>query len=107
MRELQNFIERAVILSPYSVLRAPVQELEPVSHFAEPTLPITGLAELQRDHIVCALKAANWVVGGRNGAAELLGMKRSSLVYRMKKLSISRGQMVAHESAIKGSGKCN
>ena len=52
--------------------------------------PMTGLEEVERDHIVRALEASNWVVGGRNGAAERLGMKRTSLVYRMRKLRISR-----------------
>jgi formate hydrogenlyase transcriptional activator len=45
---------------------------------------------MERDQIVRALEASNWVVGGRNGAAERLGTKRTSLVYRMKKLSIKR-----------------
>jgi formate hydrogenlyase transcriptional activator len=90
VRELQNFIERAVILSPHSVLRAPTSELEPVNAHREFNLPISGLAEVERDHILHALEASNWVIGGRNGAAERLGMRRTSLVYRMKKLRISR-----------------
>jgi formate hydrogenlyase transcriptional activator len=51
---------------------------------------MTGLEQVQRDHIVRALEASNWVVGGRNGAAQRLGMKRTSLVYRMQKLRIQR-----------------
>jgi formate hydrogenlyase transcriptional activator len=91
VRELQNFIERAVILSPHTVLRAPTSELEPFSAYkGAANLPITGLEEIERDHIVRALEASNWVVGGRNGAAERLGMKRTSLVYKMRKLRISR-----------------
>src|SRR5712664_2869784 len=90
VRELQNFIERAVILSPHTVLRAPTSELEPFNSRRESNLPISGLAQIERDHILYALEASNWVVGGRNGAAERLGMKRTSLVYRMKKLRISR-----------------
>jgi formate hydrogenlyase transcriptional activator len=90
VRELQNFIERAVILSPRTVLRAPTSELEPFSAHKGSNLPITGLEEVERDHIVRALEASNWVVGGRNGAAGRLGMKRTSLVYRMRKLQISR-----------------
>jgi formate hydrogenlyase transcriptional activator len=96
VRELQNFIERAVILSPGSVLRAPISELDPFrahDHANIPTTglePITGLQEVERDHIIRALEASNWVVGGRTGAAERLGMKRTSLVYRMQKLRISR-----------------
>ena len=90
IRELQNFIERAVILSPHRVLRAPTSELEPFNSRRESNLPINGLAQVERDHILHALEASNWVIGGRTGAAERLGMKRTSLVYRMKKLRISR-----------------
>jgi formate hydrogenlyase transcriptional activator len=90
VRELQNFIERAVILSPHSTLRAPVSELVPLSSPMEITAPMSGLAEVERDHILRALAATNWVIGGRNGAAARLGMKRTSLVYRMKKLRILR-----------------
>ena len=90
VRELQNFIERAVILSPGTVLRAPTSELEPFSVRNGSNLPITGLEEVERDHIVRALEASQWVVGGRNGAAQRLGMKRTSLVYKMRKLRISR-----------------
>jgi formate hydrogenlyase transcriptional activator len=90
VRELQNFIERAVILSPHSVLRAPTSELESFHERAEANFPMTGLEEVERDHIVRALEASNWVVGGRNGAAARLGMKRTSLAYRMRKLRISR-----------------
>jgi len=90
VRELQNFIERAVILSPYTVLRAPTSELEPFSAHGGSTLPLRVLDEVERDHIVHVLEASNWVVGGRTGAAERLGMKRTSLVYKMRKLRICR-----------------
>jgi formate hydrogenlyase transcriptional activator len=102
IRELQNFIERAAILSPGSVLRAPTSELDPfranrAANISMASLdpmtglqPMSGLQEVERDHIIRALKASNWVVGGRNGAAERLGMKRTSLVYRMQKLRITR-----------------
>jgi formate hydrogenlyase transcriptional activator len=91
IRELQNFIERAVILSPDSILRAPVAELEPFHTHREQEVVLNGLSEVERDHIVRALEASNWVIGGRNGAAERLGMKRTSLLYRMRKLGINRG----------------
>jgi formate hydrogenlyase transcriptional activator len=90
VRELQNFIERAVILSPQSTLRAPTSELEPFQLPKESAVPINGLAEVERDHILRALEVSNWVIGGRSGAAVRLGMKRTSLVYRMKKLRIRR-----------------
>jgi formate hydrogenlyase transcriptional activator len=99
VRELQNFIERAVILSPYSVLRAPTSELEPCSAHKGLTAPLTGLQDIERAHILRALEASDWVVGGRNGAAERLGMKRTSLVYRMRKLRISRTNGAQRKSA--------
>src|ERR1700722_6755474 len=90
VRELENFIERAVILSPHTVLRAPVWELEQLRTHIESIMPMTGLDEVKRDHILRALEASNWVVGGRNGAADRLGMKRTSLVCKMRKLRINR-----------------
>jgi formate hydrogenlyase transcriptional activator len=102
IRELQNFIERAVILSPHSVLRPPVAELEPFHAQCESDLAISGLAEVERDHIIRALEASDRVVGGRNGAAARLGMKRTSLVYRMQKLGINRQHALPGESARKG-----
>jgi formate hydrogenlyase transcriptional activator len=90
VRELQNFIERAVILSPQAILRAPTSELESFQSAKATGVAMNGLAEVERDHILRALEATNWVIGGRNGAATRLGMKRTSLVYRMKKLRICR-----------------
>ncbi|HTX33767.1 MAG TPA: sigma 54-interacting transcriptional regulator [Bryobacteraceae bacterium] len=96
VRELQNFIERAVILSAHSVLCAPISELDAIQSQTEtssrgmPIESITGLQEVERDHILRALDASNWVVGGSTGAAQRLGMKRTSLLYRMRKLSIRR-----------------
>src|ERR1700735_5338704 len=87
IRELQNFIERAVILSPQSPLRAPTSELETLQPHKESNAPMNGLAEVERDHILRALEASNWVI---SGAAARLGMKRTSLAYRMKKLRIRR-----------------
>jgi formate hydrogenlyase transcriptional activator len=100
IRELQNFIERAVILSPQSVLSAPTSELEPFHPRKESNVPMNGLAEVERDHILRALEASNWVIGGRNGAAERLGMKRTSLVYRMKKLRITRPAAVPQQRSV-------
>jgi formate hydrogenlyase transcriptional activator len=100
IRELQNFIERAVILSPQSVLRAPVSELEPFQPDKQSTVPLNGLAEVERDHILRALEASNWVIGGQSGAAARLGMKRTSLVYRMKKLRINRPAMVPQKGSL-------
>jgi formate hydrogenlyase transcriptional activator len=104
IRELQNFVERAVILSPHAVLRAPVGELEPFQPRQERNVSMSGLAEVEREHIVRALEASNWVVSGPNGAAERLGMKRTSLVYRMHKLGIKRRSAVPHTTPGKSRG---
>jgi formate hydrogenlyase transcriptional activator len=92
VRELQNFIERAVILSKDGELRAPLSELKPSQEAprAEPTLESKTLRDLEREHILEALQKSNWVVGGPSGAASRLGMKRTSLLYRMEKLKIFR-----------------
>lgn len=90
IRQLQNFIERSVILSPHSTLRVPISELQsPCSHRVFP-LPNAGLDEIKRDHILRVLEASNWVVGGENGAARRLGLKRTSLLYKMQRLQITR-----------------
>jgi len=99
VRELQNFIERAVILSPGSSLRAPLDELtqetvhstedewtQKTVHSTENHLPT--LEEMERQHVLRALKEANWVTGGPKGAAAKLGMKRTTLAYRIRKLGI-------------------
>src|SRR5215469_8241493 len=86
VRELQNFVERAVILSPHAILRAPISELEPFHTPKEGTVRMKGLAEVERDHILRALEASDWVIGGQNGAAERLGMKRTSMVVCAKLL---------------------
>ncbi len=95
VRELQNFIERAVILSPESVLRAPASELEPFPLNKERIVPMNGLAEVERDQIRRALEASDWVI---SGAAARLGMKRTSLIYRMKKLRIHRPPSVLEKT---------
>jgi len=87
IRELQNFIERSVVLTRGTELRAPVAEL------TSKKLPDTGihtLADAERTHIKAILRETNWVVGGRNGAAARLGLNRTTLIARMRKLGISR-----------------
>lgn len=88
IRELQNFIERSVILSDGTVLRPPLAELKH-SGYVEPQGAIT-LQDAERDHILKILSQTRWVVAGPNGAAARLGMKRSTLYFRMQKLGISR-----------------
>jgi formate hydrogenlyase transcriptional activator len=99
IRELQNFIERAVILSPQSTLRAPTSELESFQSPKEQNVPMNGLAAVERDHILRALEASNWVT---SGAAVRLGMKRTSLAYRMKKLGIRRSAEVPQKRSAAG-----
>ena len=88
VRELQNFIERAVILSPGSELRAPLEDLDWSKQVA---LPQAGtLAEAECGHILKALKETGWVVGGPRGAARKLGLKRTTLIGKMRKMGILR-----------------
>jgi formate hydrogenlyase transcriptional activator len=101
IRELQNFIERAVILSPQSTLRAPTGELEPFRSPKKPNVPMNGLAEVEREHILRALEASNWVI---SGAATRLGMKRTSLAYRMMKLRIRRPPEIPQKRSASAGG---
>jgi formate hydrogenlyase transcriptional activator len=93
VRELQNFIERAVILSPGSTLRPPLDELlDDLKGAIVPNPPakLTTLEEVEREHVLRAIRESNWIIGGPNGAAARLGMKRTTLTYRIRKLNISR-----------------
>jgi formate hydrogenlyase transcriptional activator len=105
IRELQNVIERAVILSAGPVLNVPLSEIQsrpapaaigsngnPDRKFESPAgRDIRSvLEETERNHILSVLSRTNWVVAGPNGAAEQLGMKRSTLQLRMHKLGLSR-----------------
>jgi formate hydrogenlyase transcriptional activator len=87
VRELQNFVERAVILSPGTSLRAPLEELKQDTTKAS-TTSLSTLEEMEREHVLRALRESNWVTGGPNGAAVRLGMKRTTLAYRIRKLGI-------------------
>ncbi len=88
VRELQNFIERAVIVSPGTTLRAPVGELKEASVRVAPNSNLSTLKEVERDYVMRAIRESNWVLGGPNGAAARLGMKRTTLAYRIRKLNI-------------------
>jgi formate hydrogenlyase transcriptional activator len=91
VREMQNVIERAVILSPGPSLQVPLADLRPAETQPEPpTAAAVTLADAEREHILSALREAGWVLGGPNGAAARLGMKRSLLYWKMKKLGITR-----------------
>jgi formate hydrogenlyase transcriptional activator len=88
IRELQNFIERSVILSSGNVLQAPFESLKAAAT-TEAQEAVT-LEEAERNHIRKTLDQTRWVVSGPNGAAARLGIKRSTLYFRMQKLGISR-----------------
>ena len=98
VRELENFIERAVILTPGRTLQIPLAELEPpagrrrsdAAGAASATGLVTTLEEAERAHILTALEQAKWIVGGARGAAARLGMKRTTLQWKMRKLGITR-----------------
>jgi formate hydrogenlyase transcriptional activator len=93
VRELENVIERAVILSRGSELQVSVGDLK--SPTAPPDKTANGdvtLADAERQHILRALRDSKWVLGGAGGAAARLGMKRTTLQSKMKKLGISRPQ---------------
>jgi formate hydrogenlyase transcriptional activator len=106
VRELENLIERAVLLSPGRELRIPVSELKasafagansassssflPLTPSASSTASISTLEEAERQHILRALRHTEWRVAGPRGAAAILGMKRTTLQARMRKLGIRR-----------------
>lgn len=90
VRELQNFIERSVILTTGNVLRPPMTELKPrKTPPSKPGSETATLQDMEREHILQTLRASNWVIGGPRGAAVRLGLKRTSLIYRIQKLGIS------------------
>ena len=91
IRELENLVERAVILSTGRDLVVPLSELK-MSHAANHTAQVSTLESAEREHIIRALNAANWVIGGPAGAAAKLGMKRTTLQSKMQKLGIARPQ---------------
>jgi formate hydrogenlyase transcriptional activator len=94
VRELQNIIERAVILSPGNVLMLPLEELKQAIQ-ANPVNPpsdngVTKLEDAAREHIIQALAATNWVLGGPRGAGARLGLARTTLISKMQRLGIKR-----------------
>jgi formate hydrogenlyase transcriptional activator len=104
IRELENLTERAVLLSPGRELRVPLAELKSDVNIADGSLslpallaastptasPVTTLEEAERQHILRALRQTEWRIAGPKGAATLLGMKRTTLQARMRKLGIRR-----------------
>jgi formate hydrogenlyase transcriptional activator len=94
VRELENFMERSVILSSDSELQAPLSELTlttsmPVNSGAHAPAPVgRSLEDVERRHIAEVLEQARGVIGGKGGAAEILGLPTSTLRNRMKKLGL-------------------
>ena len=87
IRELQNFIERAVVFSPESVLRLPLTDLKLMTKQPSAAASRT-LADAEREHILDVLKQTDGLIGGMHGAASRLGLPRTTLVYKMRKLGI-------------------
>jgi formate hydrogenlyase transcriptional activator len=92
IRELQNVIERAVILSHGPELEVSLSEFKQQANFHSADFPssLATLEQADREHILRALGEANWIIGGPSGAAFKLGMKRTTLQSRMRKLGIAR-----------------
>ncbi len=99
VRELQNLIERAVILSDDGVLPNPLPTARPQSVIISPPAATT-LRDSERNLILRTLEAVGWVIGGRTGAASRLGLKRTTLIHKMKKLGISRPRLENGENVL-------
>jgi formate hydrogenlyase transcriptional activator len=99
IRELQNCIERAMLFSPGSVLRLPLDLKQTVTQTVKQSSESASrtLADADRDHILETLNQTNWMIGGQGGAADRLGLPRTTLIYKMRKLGIeTRRSLGAH-----------
>jgi formate hydrogenlyase transcriptional activator len=90
IRELQNLIERAVILSRGRVLEIPLAELKQAAEVITDQTKASSLEAVEREHILRVLRESNWVIAGPQGAAARLGLNRTTLNHRMRKLGIAR-----------------
>jgi formate hydrogenlyase transcriptional activator len=99
IRELQNVVERAVIISSGPNLENPLGEFKRIVADDKPK-PVRTLDEVQRDYILEVLRQSGGVMAGRNGAAARLGLARSTLQYRMRKLGIAQHRVVRVGNAI-------
>jgi transcriptional regulator with GAF, ATPase, and Fis domain len=88
VRELQNVVERAVILTQDTVLH--LFPFEKTDVHAETASASKTLEQVEREHILQTLNKTDWVIGGPYGAAAKLGMRRTTLLYKMRRLGISR-----------------
>jgi formate hydrogenlyase transcriptional activator len=99
VRELENFIERAVILSRGRVLKPPTGEIRTTrSTQLDPAAPAT-LESAEREAIISALRRTGGVIAGPNGAAAQLGLKRTTLTFKMRKLGITRDLCLAENAS--------
>ncbi|MFZ1136273.1 MAG: sigma 54-interacting transcriptional regulator [Candidatus Korobacteraceae bacterium] len=98
VRELQNLIERAVILSDDGVLPNPLPTTATQSVIDSPAAATT-LKDSERNLILRTLESVGWVIGGRKGAASSLGLKRTTLIHKMKRLGISRPHLESSENS--------
>jgi transcriptional regulator with GAF, ATPase, and Fis domain len=96
VRELENFLERSVILSEGSVLRVPMGELEP--EMSASTEGDDSLHTAEREHILRVLRDCNGVLAGPRGAALKLGLKRTTLQSKMRRLHIEREDYITRGS---------
>jgi formate hydrogenlyase transcriptional activator len=103
IRQLQNFIERGVIVSPGAVFEPPLNELQNQTSASSKTCKT--LEDATRDHIVQTLEETKWVVGGKHGAAARLGIARTTLISKMRRLGLEltademRGHGAGHQAA--------
>jgi len=90
IRELQNSIERAVLFSPGPVLRLPLDLKQRVTQTVKQRSESVSrtLADADREHILETLEQTDWLIGGQGGAADRLGLPRTTLIYKMRKLGI-------------------
>ena len=88
IRELENLVERAVILTQGTHLQVPLPELKIQAQ--QPSAPVATLHDAERDQILRTLRDTRWVIGGPDGAAARLGLKRTTLTSKIKKLGLSR-----------------
>jgi formate hydrogenlyase transcriptional activator len=102
IRELENVIERAVILSPGPVLRLSPRDLNSRVSPDQSADRHQTLEEVERNHILRTLKETRWILSGPSGAASRLGLNRSTLYFRMKKLGIYRSLSASIEQTMSG-----
>jgi formate hydrogenlyase transcriptional activator len=98
IRELENVIERAIILSPGPVFRVSQQDLRTRLAAGHNADHVQTLEEVERNHILKTLKETRWTLSGPSGAAARLGLNRSTLYFRMKKLGITRSLNAGFDS---------